>query len=94
MANWQLPQDVMHILLEGVVKQELQLLLREFIFNKKLFTLSILNARLESFSYGYTELASKPSPLQVNDSGVLVFHQSGKNQLIYYVCHDYTASLL
>ena len=77
-ANWQLPQDVMHILLERVVKQELQLLLRNFIFDKNLFTLAILDSRLESFGYGCTELSSKPSPLQINDSGVLVFHQSGK----------------
>lgn len=68
----------MHILLEGIIKQELQLLIRVFIFDKKLFTLSILNARLESFSYGYTEVASKPSPLQINESGILIFHQSGK----------------
>ena len=60
------------------MKQELQLLLRVFIIDKKLFTLSILNARLESFGYGYSEVASKPSPLQASESGSFVFHQSGK----------------
>lgn len=77
-ANWQLPQDVMHVLLEGVLKQELQLLLRTFIFDKKLFTLSDFNVRLESFGYGYSEVASKPSVLQSNESSSFVFHQSGK----------------
>jgi len=74
-TNWQLPQDVMHILLEGIVTQ---LLLQVSIFGKKLFTLSILNARLESFGYGYSEIACKPSALQTNDSSSFVFHQSSK----------------
>ena len=94
MANWQLPQDVMHVLLEGVVKQELQLLLQVFIYDKKLFTLSILNAQLESFGYGYSEVACKPSALQSNESSSFTFHQSGKIDIIrctlvlFVSCHS------
>ena len=79
-ANWQLPQDVMHVMLEGVVKMELQLILQAYIFEKKIFTLSFLNSRLESFSYGYSESESKPSLLYTSgsESGSISFHQSGK----------------
>ena len=35
----QLPQDIMHILLEGVIPYELSLLLTFFIANKKYFTI-------------------------------------------------------
>lgn len=77
-ANWQLPQDVMHVLLEGVVKQEIQLILRQYIYTKKLFTASTFNSRLDSFQYQYTEISSKPSPLQINESDSFTFHQNGK----------------
>lgn len=77
-VNWQLPQDVMHVLLEGVVKNEVQLLLTTLIFDKRLFTLDNFNVRLESFQYGYSETTSKPSIIQATESRSLCFHQSGK----------------
>jgi len=76
-ANWQLPQDFM---LEEVVKVELQLILQVYIFEKKLFTLSFLNSRLESFSYGYSESECKPSLLYAtSESSSISFHRSGRS---------------
>ena len=46
------PEDVMHILLEGVVPYETKLLLKLLIENKCL-TVKELNSRMDSFDYGY-----------------------------------------
>jgi len=42
-ANFQLPQDVMHILLEGVLTLETRLMLNSYIFDDRYFTLEHLN---------------------------------------------------
>jgi len=55
--------DVMHDMLEGIVPYELKLILSEFIFVKKYFTLELLNARLASFDYGYQDRTNKPTAL-------------------------------
>ena len=52
-----LPQDVMHILFEGVVPRELKLMLANFIETKKHFSLDELNGH---FSYGRSEARNKP----------------------------------
>jgi len=44
-ANWQLPQDFMFVMLEGVVILEPQLLPKVYIFEKKFFTISTLNSQ-------------------------------------------------
>ena len=64
-ANNQIPQDVMHILLEGVVPYTLKLMLHRFIFNKKYFTLEILNNQMTFFTFSRSERKDKPSPLIV-----------------------------
>ena len=51
MANNQLPQDVMHILLEGVLPYEVQLMLTVFVKDKKYFTLDCLNERIKCYPY-------------------------------------------
>lgn len=56
------PEDVMHILLEGVVPYETKLLLKLLIEDKCL-TLNELNSRIESFDYGYMDRRNKPSPI-------------------------------
>ena len=43
-TNGQLPQDVMHIMFEGVLPLEIKLLLQYFIFDKSYFTLDMLNS--------------------------------------------------
>ena len=79
-ANFQLAQDIMHIMLECVVPYELKLMLTEFINNESYFTLSHLNDRIECFPNSPEEVADKPPPLK---SQVLVplssskFHHSG-----------------
>ena len=54
----QLPQDVMHTLLEGVVQYEVRNILEYYIHNDH-FTLVELNAAIASQSYDYTEAADK-----------------------------------
>ncbi len=46
-------EDVMHILLEGVVPYETKFLLKLLIDSEKCLTLKELNSRMESFYYGY-----------------------------------------
>ena len=58
-ANNQLPQDIMHVLFEGVVQLELKLMLQEFV-RKKYFDLELLNSRIENFTYGKKEQRNKP----------------------------------
>ena len=58
-ANGQMPQDVMHVILEGALPFELKLMLKAFIYDKSYFGLSLLNDRLESFVYGRNEARTK-----------------------------------
>lgn len=60
-ANSQLPQDITHILFEGVLPLEIKLLLHNMIYGKKLFSLTFLNQRIQHFIYGYPETKNKPS---------------------------------
>ena len=54
-ADGQLPQDVMHLLLEGVIPYELKLMLHDFTAVKKYFTVDDLNNRIRSFNYSPEE---------------------------------------
>ena len=58
-----LPHDIMHDLLEGVVPYELKLMLKYYVRECRYFTLSQLNERLINYEFGYTETADKPSAL-------------------------------
>lgn len=60
----QLPQDIMHVLLEGVIPYELKLLLTHYIVQKKYFSCSQLNDRMQSFEYSNQEASDKPSPIK------------------------------
>ena len=60
-ASGQLPQDVMHVLYEGVLPLNVKLMLHRFISEEHLFTLKTLNDRIFSFSYGRNEARNKPS---------------------------------
>ena len=42
-ANGQLPQDIMHVLFEGVLPKEIKLMLNSFINEQQFFTLDTLN---------------------------------------------------
>lgn len=62
-ANNQLPQDVMHILLEGVLPYTMKLMLKSFIFTKKYFSIDFLNDRITCFTFSRSEARDKPCPL-------------------------------
>jgi hypothetical protein len=53
--------DVMHDFLEGIVPYELKLILWSFIFDKKYFSIDVLNARPASFDYGCSDRKNKPT---------------------------------
>ncbi len=73
----QLPQDIMHTLLEGVVQYELRYILTHYINNGQ-FTLVDLNAAISSQNYGYSEVSNKPRPLRES-----VFQGEGGYKLKY-----------
>ena len=57
-----LPQDIMHVLLEGV-PHEMQLMLYNYIVVTKLFTLETLNNRISSFCYSTSEARDRQTPI-------------------------------
>jgi len=48
-CDGQLPQDVMHILLEGVIPYTIKAMLQSFICEKRLFTIECINQKLSKF---------------------------------------------
>ena len=57
-----IPHDIMHDLLEGVVPYEMKLLLKHLV-GAKYFSMSTLNDRLKRFDFGYSELSDVPSEI-------------------------------
>ena len=68
-ASLQMPQDVMHVILEGVLPLETRLMLASFIENGY-FTLDLLNQRVLNFTYGRVEAKTKP-PKQLEKSHLM-----------------------
>lgn len=60
----QVPQDIMHVLLEGVIPYELLLMLTSFVNDQKYFSVHLLNDRIASFAYSTHEGTNKPSPIK------------------------------
>lgn len=58
-----LPQDIMHVIFEGVLPHEVQLMLYEYIVVTKLFTLEKLNERIACFCYSTEEACDTPTPI-------------------------------
>lgn len=56
----QLPQDIMHVFLEGIISYELKYLLKFYIKEKGYFSLADLNREIQGFSYGYSHIKDKP----------------------------------
>jgi hypothetical protein len=87
-ADMQLPQDIMHVLFEGVIPYEMKLLLTEFVSHKKYFTISYLNERINCFQYSPDESADKPNSLRdelFKPGSTYKFHYSG-NVMCLYPC--------
>ena len=59
-ASGQLPQDLMHVLFEGVLIMEIKLMLQKFIGEDKFFSLHTFNVRVSNFVYGRVEARNKP----------------------------------
>ena len=59
----QLPQDVMHTLLEGTVQYEVRLVLLHF-FQTGRLTLQQINGAIINHNYGYSEQSDKPGPIR------------------------------
>ena len=59
----QLPHDIMHVILEGVLPYECQLSLSALI-DQGLFTLDEFNHRLRCFNFSYSDSKSKPESLK------------------------------
>ena len=55
----QMPQDVMHVLFEGVLAMEVHMMICA-LFKKKYLTLSVLNERLNAFDFGTAEARNQP----------------------------------
>ena len=83
-CNNQLPQDMMHVLLEGVIPYELELLLHEFIAVQQYFELSTLNNRIVNFQYSICDSGDKPSKIKELSSHKYAIHQSGI--FMYVLC--------
>lgn len=68
----QLPQDLMHVLLEGIFPYHLEQLLDYVVNQSSLLTLSQINSRIQAFPYAY--FSDKPS---VIDDLTITGSQSG-----------------
>ena len=66
-ANIQLPQDVMHVLLEGIVKNELNVLLQHLVASRY-FSDDLLNERIACFHYTSDESKNKPCSINLKKS--------------------------
>lgn len=78
-----LPPDVMHDVLEGSLQLEIKCLLAVLIRDLKLFSLSNLNHRIQSFPYG-PDVGDHPKPLPTGCLTGNPMKQSGKCE-----SHDY-----
>jgi hypothetical protein len=61
----QIGVDLMHDLLEGVIKYDLSFLISYYVLELNLFTMEALNSRMINFDYG-PDKGSKPSLLNIN----------------------------
>ena len=55
-----MPQDIMHVLFEGVLQLEVHLMLKHFLCVAHYFTLDTLNTRIDNFAYSRTEARNRP----------------------------------
>ncbi|EDO29559.1 predicted protein [Nematostella vectensis] len=63
----QMPQDVMHVLFEGVIPYTVKLVLHYFIRIEKQLTIQQLNRKLIGFNYAYFNKKYQPNPFSQQD---------------------------
>lgn len=70
----------MHIMLEGVVPYEVQLMLTVFVKEKRYFTLDLLNERIRCYPFTQEEVGDRPSSIVLSiSSSQLSIHQSSED---------------
>ena len=85
----QLPQDIMHLLLEGVIPHTLKAMLHSFVRDKCYFTIDSIDARILSFNFSRSESKNKPCSLSakiLNNKGSI--NQTGR-LCVYYIVNMY-----
>ena len=87
----QLPQDVMHVLLEGVVPLNSGLFLHHVIVEEGHISVDTLNRKLRSFPYGYYESDKKPPALSL--AAIQAGDLTGKQTGITKITRWYTLNL-
>ncbi len=89
-ANSQIPQDVMHVLFEGVLPLETKLLIGSLISDKYI-TLDFLNQRISHFIYGRNEARNKPPKefQKANFTGTSKLHLSCRCTLLSFCYMKY-----
>ena len=63
----QLPQDIMHIFLEGILQYDMKLLLNHLIKTKGVITLEELNSAIKHFPLGYSHAKNRPIFIKAGD---------------------------
>lgn len=61
-----MPQDVMHILLEGVLPYTIKAMLKSYVYAKQYVTIYDINDRTLHFKYSCAEAKNKPSQISSN----------------------------
>ena len=77
----QLPEDTMHVLLEGIAPIHLGLFLKQILVTTPALSVEAFNHKVKSFNYSYFESAARPSHLtndHINDED-LTGKQTGIN---------------
>ena len=75
------PEDIMHILFEGIVPYETKIFLKYMIDERRYITLKHLNQVVDSFDFGYMNKKDRPTPLTretINATTDAKLKQSGK----------------
>ena len=86
-CNNQLPQDIMHVLLEGVIPYNLKAMLKSYVRVKGYISIEIINQRILSFKFSWSESKSKPCSLSskmLRDEGRI--QQTGIKHTSIYRC--------
>lgn len=60
-SNGQLPQDMMHIMLEGVIPYTIKAMLQSFMCEKHFFTIDCVNQKFLSFKFSQSQSRNGPS---------------------------------
>ena len=89
-CSGQLPEDIMHILLEGAIPCTMKAMLQSFVNSKKYFAITYVNEKILWFKFSRNDCKSKPSQISSNILGEGNFHQSG----IYAGMHMYVCWIL